>query len=359
MLCFFFCIGARCIAAVAVIMESNRKRKLDTSESNDIENCCVNRDLLDGKRLLPTLSNVVGREILVEGYFTSNKTNVNFHGAGSKWLQMVNQLNNWKENNSSNWYCAKQISFGHVKGDSGGKRTRLRCRMRLTINMKITDDIINCGDTKYPFKGYVSLYSTPSDSEEIITSDYDYHNCEMGRLTEFLLEYCDLRQAIHIDPKLYDPSHADVRATDISRVISLVKDRNTWKGSCSGNIYMLGDHHLILQSTVSKKEYKCLSCSFGFTATAAFNEKLSFAKISQTEKARQKCNGTAEILKVIDYGVEKLIPDLTLRLRALTWSSKLTGTYEFQFRSIVTAEHFISNHIFNIFRIFRSVKNWC
>lgn len=85
-------------------------------------------------------------------------------------------------------------------------------------------------------------------------------------LTEFLLEYCDLRQAIHIDPKLYCPSHEDARATDISRVISLIKDRNTWTGSWSCNVYMLGEHHLNAYM-VSKKEYSCLSCKFGFTAT--------------------------------------------------------------------------------------------
>lgn len=119
-------------------MEGSRKRKLDTTQS-DFENLCVNRDLLDGKHLLPTLSNVVGKRILVDGHFTSNKTNVNFYGAGSKWYQMVTQLNNWKKNDSSNWYCAKQINFGHVQGDDGRKRTRLRCRMRMTIHMKITD----------------------------------------------------------------------------------------------------------------------------------------------------------------------------------------------------------------------------
>lgn len=42
---------------------------------------------------------------------------------------------------------------------------------------------------------YVSLYSMPAESDNVVTSDYDYHNGEAGRLTEFLLEYCDLRQA--------------------------------------------------------------------------------------------------------------------------------------------------------------------
>lgn len=129
-------------------MEKSKKRKLDTSQT-DLENRCVNRDLLDGKRLLPTLSNVVGRRILVNGYFTSNKLYVIFHGAGSKWTQHKTQLNNWKENESSNWYCAKQINFGHTKGGDARKRTRLGCRMRITIHAQITDAIWNrktCND---------------------------------------------------------------------------------------------------------------------------------------------------------------------------------------------------------------------
>lgn len=307
-------------------MEVSRKRKLDATES-DSENSCVNRDLLDGKLLLPTLSNVVGNRFLVDGYFTSSKTMVSFFGAGSKWQQRAPTLNNGKENDSSNWYCAKQISFGHVKGDDGRQRTRLTCRMRLTIEMKITDDIINCGDTQYPFNGYVTLYSMPSQSDEFIPSSFDYHNCEAGRLTEFLLDYADLRQAIHIDPKLFDPSHSDIRATDLSRVISLIKDRNTWKGSNSSNIYMVGDHHLSLYSTVAKREYKCLNCKFWFSAMPSFHEKLPFAKIS-SDKARQKCGGNAEVFNALEFGIEQLIPGLTQRLQAFNWSSKVAGTHK-------------------------------
>lgn len=308
-------------------MEGTRKRASEPEVVNSVD-----RASFDGNLLLPTLAQVAGRRILVDGIFTSNKLSVNFHGAGSKWTQMKTQLNNWKEDSSSNWYCAKQISFGHSKGGDAGNRTRLRCRMRMTIHMKITDDIINCGDTGVSFNGYVTIFSQPSASDEIIASEHEYHNCDIGRLTEFLLEYCDLRQAIHIDPKLYNPSHEDVRETDISRVISLMKNRNTWKGSCSGNIHMLADHHLCLSVTVSKREFKCLSCNFNFNATPSFDEKLPFAKISQTEKARQKCDGKPEILKTIDLGIEQLIPNLTQRLRALNWSSKSKGIYELKFR---------------------------
>lgn len=122
------------------------------------------------------------------GHFTSTGNMVSIHAAGSKWLQAVKQLNNWIEADSFNWYCAKKIRF---VSDADNKCKQFNCRMRITIHQKITKEIINCGSTPYPFDGYVTLYSLPSNSDEIITSAYDYHSCEARRLAEFLLECSD------------------------------------------------------------------------------------------------------------------------------------------------------------------------